>query len=67
MLFCFLHHPKSQVILEQLRSSLVVVENLTYGLIRFYCGIADADHATFSLLNNYDYKCPFRIKYDSYG
>lgn len=41
MLYMLLWDERAKVVHEQLRSSEVVVRNLTFGLIRFYCGIAN--------------------------
>lgn len=41
LIFYFLMDSKAGIVHEQLRSSAVVGRNFTYGLIRFYCGIAN--------------------------
>lgn len=40
MIFSFLHDSKAGIVHEQLRMSPIVVNNLSFGLIRFYCAIA---------------------------
>ena len=45
MIFSFLHDSKAGMVHEQLRSSAVVTNNLSSGLIRFYCNIGQTGRA----------------------
>lgn len=41
MIYMLLHDHKAGIVHEQMRASQIVVDNFTFGLIRFYCGIAN--------------------------